>query len=248
MAKTDQKLIENGKRLDDREAEDFREIEIQINVVDQADGSAQVRFGNTEAISSVYGPRNLYPRFLQEPETGIIRYRYNMAPFSVTDRKRPGPGRRSIEISKVSRLAIEPATILDNFPKTVVDIFTEIIQADGSTRVTGINAASIALVLAGVPMKDMITSCSVGKIDDKLVVDLNGIEDNNSDADVAFAMMPNKGKITLLQMDGRVTKDELFTLLDMSVEKCKIVYEKQKEAIKKYYQKQKKIDDDKKKE
>jgi len=232
MVKTDDDLVVKGKRLDGRTLGDMRTVKMEIDVVERADGSARVVFGDTEAMCSVFGPRKLFPRFMQKPDTGIVRYRYNMAPFSVTDRKRPGPGRRGMEISKVSRLAFEAATILNDFPRTVVDVFTEIIQADGSTRVTGINAASIALAMAGIPMRDLVASCSVGKIGDDLIVDLNGLEDNNSEADIAVAMMPGKGKITLLQMDGRVTKDEMFKLLDTAVETCKQVYEMQKSAIK----------------
>ncbi len=238
MVKTDESLVVDGKRLDGRELTELRSVRMQVDVVERADGSAQVSFGDTEAISSVYGPRKLYPRFMQEPDTGIIRYRYNMAPFSVIDRKRPGPGRRGMEISKVSKLAFGPATFLDDFPRTVVDIFTEILQADGSTRVTGINAASIALVTAGIPMHDLVSACSVGKIGDSLIADLNGLEDNNSEADIAIAMMPTKGKVTLLQMDGRLTKEELFKLLDMGVEKCKKIYEMQKSVIKEMYKSQ----------
>jgi len=244
MAKTDDKLIVDGKRLDGRGLKDLRKIEMEMDVIEKANGSARVRFGDTEALSGVYGPRKLYPRFMQEEDTGILRYRYNMAPFSVIDRKRPGPGRRSMEISKVSKLAFEPSAILDDFPRTVVDVFTEVIQADGSTRVTGINAASIAMATAGVPMKDLVVACSVGKIDDELVVDLNGLEDNNSDADVAIAMMPTKSKVTLLQMDGRLTKDELFQLLDFAVENCSKVYERQKEVIKKYYESKRNLDEE----
>lgn len=235
MVKTDESLIVGGKRLDGRALDDMRPVKMEVNVIDRADGSAQASFGKTEAIVSVFGPRKLFPRFLQESDTGILRCRYNMAPFSVDDRKRPGPSRRSIEISKVARLAFEPATFLDEFPKTVVDIFIEIIKADGSTRVTGINAASIALAVAGVPMRDLVAACSVGKIDDQLIVDLNGIEDNNSDCDLAFAMMPSKKQVTLLQMDGRVTKEELFSLIDTAEKTCGKIYEMQKAAIKAAY-------------
>jgi exosome complex component RRP41 len=232
MAKTNDKLIVNGKRLDGRAFGDMRPITMRINAVDNADGSAQVSFGNTEAIVAVYGPRKLFPRFLQENDRGIMRYRYNMAPFSCTDRIRPGSSRRGTEISKTSRLAFEPVAFLNDFPTTVVDVFTEILQADGSTRVTGINAASMAIAVAGVPMRDLVAACSVGKIQGQLVADLNGIEDNNSEADVAVAMMPTKDRLTLLQMDGALTKDELFTLLDMARENCRRIYEMQKKAIK----------------
>jgi exosome complex component RRP41 len=228
-------LIIDGKRLDGRTAEELRPIKMKVDVISRANGSAEVRFGNTVAITAVYGPRALHPRHLQELEAGILRCRYNMAPFSVSDRKSPGPNRRSIEISKVTRLALEPAIFLKDFPKSTIDVFTEIIQADGSTRVTGINAASIALASAGIPMKDLVVACSVGKIDDTLVIDLNGEEDNNCRADVAFAMMPSKKKVTLLQMDGLLTKDELIKLLRLANESCEKIYELQKNTLREKY-------------
>lgn len=235
MGKKEVKLIVNGKRIDGRLADQLREIRMNVDVVSRADGSAQVSFGNTVAVCSVYGPKELYPKFLREPETGILRARYSMAPFSVDERKSPGPDRRSVELSKVTRLALEPAIFLEDFPKAVIDVFIEIIQADGSTRVTGINAASLALALAGVPMYDLVAACSVGKVDGILVVDLNGKEDNNSEADIAFAMLPSKNRITLLQMDGLLTKEEIKELLNMAKESCLKIYELQKQALREKY-------------
>lgn len=235
MVKTDDPLVVDGKRLDGRKMNELRKINIKLAPVERADGSAQISFGSTEAIVAAYGPKELYPRFMQEADTGIVRVRYNMAPFSVIDRKRPGPSRRAKEISKVLKFALQPALFLEDFPKVTIDVFIEILQADGSTRVTGLNGASLALAMSGVPMRDLVVSCSVGKIDGQLIADLNGIEDNNSDADVAFAMMPSKGLVTLLQMDGRVTKEELKNLLQMAKEKVEKIYEVQKKALKDHY-------------
>lgn len=235
MAKTNEKLIVNGKRKDGRKPDQLRNIKMEVDVVSRADGSSKVSFDNTVALAAAYGPRRLYPRFMQEQDTGILRCRYNMAPFSVDERKRPGTSRRGIEISKVTKHAFEPVIFLEEFPKATIDVFEEIIEADGSTRVTAINATSLALAEAGVKMRDLITACSVGKIDGTLVVDLNGIEDNNSEADIAFAMMPTKGKITLLQMDGLLTKDELMKLLKMAEESCKKIHEMQKKTLKEKY-------------
>ena len=234
-AKKDLKLIVDGKRLDGRKLDETRPFEMRVDLVASADGSSMVRFGSTIAIAAVHGPRELYPRFLQEQETGILRCKYNMAPFSVDDRKSPGPDRRSVELSKVMRLALEPALTLEDYSKATVDVFVEIIQADGSTRVTGINAASLALASAGIGMKDLVTSCSVGKIEGHLIVDLNGIEDNNSEADFAFAMMPTKKKITLMQMDGELTKDEFLKLLKSAKETCEKIYNTQVKTLKEKY-------------
>ena len=229
--KSDAELIIGGIRIDKRLPDQTREIKMKVGNILSANGSAEVSFGDTTALASVHGPRQLFPRHLQESQTGILRVRYNMAPFSVDERKSPGPDRRSTELSKVIRLALEPAVFLDDYPKVTVDGFVEIIQADGSTRVTGINALSLALATAGIPMKDLVAACSVGKISGTLIVDLNGEEDNNSESDVAVAMIPNRNLVTLLQMDGVLTKEELMHLLDLAKKTCKKIYEMQREAL-----------------
>jgi exosome complex component RRP41 len=234
--KTDQKMIVNGKRLDGRKPDETREIEMKVGIIPNANGSAQVRFGDTIAIAGVYGPRPLFPKHLQESDRAIIKCKYNMAPFSVDERIRPGPSRRAIEISKVTRLALEPALFLEDYPETVVDVYIQIIQADGSTRVTGINAASLALADAGVPMKDLIVALSGGKIDDTLILDLSGKEDNYSEADMPIAFLPRRKEITLLQMDGELTPQEIKSILKNVLKAGEEVYKKQKETLMKKYE------------
>jgi len=237
VMKTKEKLIVKGKRLDGRKPDELREIEMKVGVIPNANGSAQVMFGNTVAVAGVYGPRTVHPRHLQEYDRAIIKCRYNMAPFSVEDRARPGPSRRSSEITKVTRLALEPALFLKDYPKTAIDVYIEILQADGSTRVTGINAASLALADAGVPMKDLVVALSGGKIDDTIIVDLCGKEDNYSEADIPCALMPRRKEITLLQMDGRLKPEEVKTIIKNVLKAGEEVYEKQKDALKKRYEK-----------
>jgi len=235
--KTKEKLIVKGKRLDGRKPDEIREIEMKVGVIPNADGSAQVRFGNTIAMAGVYGPRELFPKHRQEADKAIIQCRYNMAPFSVDERKRPGPSRRAIEISKVTRLALEPALFLKDYPEMVVDVYIEILQADGSTRVTGINAASLALADAGVPMKDLVVALSGGKVDDTLVIDLCGKEDNYGKADIPIVFLPRKKEITLLQMDGQLTVQEVKNIIKNVLKAGETVYKKQKEVLKKKYSK-----------
>jgi exosome complex component RRP41 len=235
--KSEGKLIVKGKRLDGRLPEDLRPVEMKLDIVSRANGSAHVSFGNTVVVTSVFGPKEIFPKHLQEPDTGILKCRYNMAPFSVDDRKRPGPGRRSIEISKVTRLALEPAIFLEGFPNAGIEVYTEVLQADGSTRIAGINSASLALADAGIPMRDLVTACSVGKIDGVIVADIAGDEDKTGEADVAFAMMPNKGLVTLLQMDGILTKEEFKKVLKLAESCCKKIYQKQKNVLKEKYKK-----------
>ncbi|HDN63019.1 MAG TPA: exosome complex exonuclease Rrp41, partial [Candidatus Bathyarchaeota archaeon] len=112
------------------------------------------------------------------------------------------------------------------------DIFIEVLQADGGTRCASITAASIALADAGIPMRDMVVACAAGKVDGHIVLDLNDIEDKNGEADMPLAMMPNKGLITLLQMDGLVTQEEFKQMLELAMEGCNLIYQIQKKALK----------------
>ena len=235
VMKTDEKLIVKGKRMDGRKPLELRDIEMKVGVIPNANGSAEVRFGKTVAIAGVYGPRALFPKHRQKADTAIIQVRYNMAPFSVNDRAYPGPSRRSTEISKVTRLALEPALFLEDYPETVVNVYIEILQADGSTRVTGINAASLALADAGVPMRDLIVAVSGGKIDGTIILDLCGKEDNYSEADVPIAFLPRKKIISLLQMDGQLTPKEIKTIIKEQIKVGEKIYEKQKEVLNKKY-------------
>jgi exosome complex component RRP41 len=160
-----------------------------------------------------------------------------MAAFSVEDRKRPGPDRRSREISKVISEALENIILLEKFPRASIDVNIEILDAEAGTRCAGLTAAAVALVDAGIPMKDIPVSCAAGKIDGEVVLDLGKEEDNFGDADLPIAIAPRTGEILLLQMDGHLTQKEFDKALDLAIKGCKIIAELQKKAILEKYQK-----------
>jgi exosome complex component RRP41 len=223
-------FFKDGLRLDGRAADQIRPIKIEVGVLSRADGSCYSEMGGNKVIAAVYGPREVHPRHLQEVTRAIVRYRYNMASFSVEERKRPGPDRRSYELSKVSREALEPVILTSYFPRSVIDVFVEVLQADAGTRTAGINAASVALADAGIPMKSMISACAAGKVADTLILDPMKEEDNFGQADMPLAMTP-AGEITLLQMDGRLSQEEFRKALVMAMNGCREVYELQRKSL-----------------
>lgn len=222
------------KRFDSRDWEELRPIEAKVGVIPRADGSAMFRQGSTIAYAAVYGPRELFPKFLQNPEKGILRCNYNMLPFSGHgERVKPGGSRRSKEISLVTEKALLPVLNLKEFPNTTVDVFIELPQTDAGTRCAGINAASLALADAGLEMLDLVCAVAVGKVGDKLLVDLTYDEEAFEPAtDIPIAVLPNLKKISLLQMDGQIEKEELRQCLKMAFKACEKIYRIQVEALK----------------
>jgi exosome complex component RRP41 len=158
-----------------------------------------------------------------------------MSPFSTDTRKSPAPSRRETEISKVIREALEPALILEDYPRAAIDVFIEVLQADGGSRCAGITAASVALADAGINMRDMVSACAAGKVDDKIVIDINDTEDKEGGADMPVAFMPNLKKITLLQLDGELTPEQFNTCLDEGIRGCMKVYEIQRSSLMEKY-------------
>ena len=226
------------KRFDGRKFDETRKIEAKVGVIKRAVGSAFFKIGYTEAYAAVYGPRPLHPKFLQNPQKGVLRVNYNMMPFSgCGDRIRPGGNRRSKEISMVIEKALLPVLDLTEFPNAVVDVFIELPQTDAGTRCAGICAAAMALADAGLIMKDMVASIAIGVLDGTVVADVNYDEEayEGEVADIPVAILPNSGKVTLLQMDGEIPKEKLKEALEMAKKVCSKIYEVQKTALKEKY-------------
>ena len=234
--KSDVILFENGKRLDGRKPDELREVKIEAGVLHRAEGSCYLEWGSNKVIAAVYGPREAIPRHTQNPLRAIVNARYNMAAFSVEDRKRPGPDRRSREISKVISEALENVILLERFPRASIDVNIEVLDAEAGTRCAGLTAAAVALADAGIPMRDIPVACAAGKIENQVVLDLGKEEDNFGAADLPVAISPRTGDVLLLQMDGHLTLDEFDKALDLAIKGCRIVSDIQKKALLEKYQ------------
>ena len=223
------------ERDDGRRFDELRPIKVEAGVLKRADGSCYIEWGKNKVYAAVYGPKEVLPRHLEQNDRAILRCRYNMAPFSVEERKRPGPDRRAVEIGKVMQGALEPAILMHYYPKSMIEISVEVVQANAGTRCAGITAASVALADAGIPMRDLVPACASGKVSGGIILDLAKEEDNEGEADLPVAIIPRLNQITLLQMDGKLTEEELENAINLAIKGCKEVYELQVDALKRKY-------------
>lgn len=235
MTQTRNLIDANGKRTDGRGIDELREVKITVGTVKNADGSAFIEFGKNKILAAVYGPREVHPKHMAQSDRCVLRCRYHMSPFSTDTRKNPAPSRREIEISKVMREALEPAVMLEDYPRAAIDVFVEVLQSDGGSRCAGITAAAVALADAGINMRDLVAACAAGKVDEKIVLDINDTEDKEGGADMPVAYMPRLEQVTLLQLDGNLSPDQFGECIDKAIVGCKMVYEIQKQALMQKY-------------
>ncbi|CAO2835528.1 unnamed protein product [Amaranthus hypochondriacus] len=213
-----------GLRLDGRRPLEMRQLRAEIGVVSKADGSAVFEMGNTKVIAAVYGPREVENKSQQINDQALVRCEYTMANFSTGDRvRKPKGDRRSTEISMVIRQTMESCIMTNLMPRSQIDIFVQVLQADGGTRSACINAATLALADAGIPMRDLVTSCSAGYLSTTPLLDLNYVEDSAGGPDITVGLLPKLDKVSLLQMDSKLPLDTFESVMQLAIEGCKAI-------------------------
>ncbi|CAN6469405.1 unnamed protein product [Victoria cruziana] len=194
-----------GLRLDGRRAMEMRQLRAEIGIIARADGYAAFEMGNTKVIAAIYGPREVQNKSLQVNDQALVRCEYNMANFSTGDRNRKPKGdMRSTEISLVIRQTMEECILTHLMPRSQIDIFVQVLQADGGTRSACINAATLALQMQGFQY-------------------LNYIEDSAGGLDVTFGVLTKLEKVTLLQMDSKLPMDICENVMELAIAGCKAV-------------------------
>ncbi|GJP35928.1 hypothetical protein CLOM_g4447, partial [Closterium sp. NIES-68] len=105
------------------------------------------------------------------------------------------------------------------------------LQADGGTRSACINAATLALCHAGIPMRDLATSCASGYLNATPLLDLNYVEDSGGGPDVTVGYLPSSDKISLLQMDAKLQMETFEEVVKLAVTGCKAIAHRMRQVL-----------------
>ncbi|XP_033327195.1 exosome complex component Ski6 [Megalopta genalis] len=199
----------NGLRSDGRRAVELRQIRVRMGVFGQADGSAYIEHGNTKVLATVYGPhqpRGSTGRSSSKVTKGIVNCQYSMAVFSLSsgERKRkPRGDRKSQERSLQLKHAMEAIIHLELYPRSQIDIYVEVLQVDGSEYCASVNAATLALIDAGIPIKNYAVGCTITLCcvdEDKTLgtglLDANYIEECAPGVTLSIVALPDSDSIS----------------------------------------------------
>lgn len=136
-----------------------------------ADGSAYLEQGQTKVLAIVHGPHEVTRRSDALHDKALIECELHNTPFSGFDRKkRRTTDRAALEMALAVRQTFEAAIMRHLYPRTQIDIQLYVLQTDGSALPAVINVTSLALVDAGIALKEMVTACSVALLDDTAVL------------------------------------------------------------------------------
>ncbi len=218
-------ILKNKKRIDGRGLSDVRPIMCEVGILPRVHGSALFTRGETQAIvTTTLGTSDDEQRI--ESLEGLQRQRfmlhYNFPPFSVGETGRIGTGRREIGHGKLAWRAINSSLpSKESFPYTF-RIVSEITESNGSSSMATVCGASLALMDAGVPIKEPVAGIAMGLIkegdDFSVLSDILGDEDHLGDMD--FKVAGTKDGITSLQMDIKIT-GITFEIMEKALKQAK---------------------------
>lgn len=119
---------------------------------------------------------------------------------------------------------------------TIIIISNQILQSDGGNYSVCVNAATLAVIDAGIPMRDYVCACTVGFVDETPLADLCYAEEGGGVSSLALALLPRGGQIALLQMDARLHQDHLDLLIEAAMTACKGVSKLLDEVVRRHLQ------------
>lgn len=221
-------LSDQGFRVDGRKPHEPRKIACKLGVFRQTDGSAYIEQGNTKVLAAVYGPHEIRgTRGKQRSlhDAAYINCQYSMATFSTGERKRrPRGDRKSQEMSLHLQQTFEAAILTSLYPRSQIDIFVEVLQADGGNYSACVNAATLALIDAGIPMKDYVCACTAGFANDQPLVDISYTEETLGGPQLNLAVLPKTEHIVLMEMTSKLHVDNLNKVLEAAIKGCKDIH------------------------
>ncbi|MBU6447809.1 polyribonucleotide nucleotidyltransferase, partial [Patescibacteria group bacterium] len=237
-------ILEKERRVDGRKLDETRVVTCEVGVLPRTHGSALFTRGETQVLTTVTlgskGDEQLLDG-MEDVEGTVKRYihHYNMPGYSVGEvAPVRGPGRREIGHGALAERALEPVIpAQEEFPYTM-RLVSEAIMSNGSTSMASTCGSTLALMDAGVKIREMIGGVAMGLVLDtesgkfKVLTDIAGIEDFNGHMD--FKVTGNENGITAMQMDVKtkgITKDILAQALQQAKPGRLHILSKMKEAI-----------------
>lgn len=192
-------LSPEGLRVDGRRSKELRKLKSRMGLL-ECDGSAYLQLGNTKVIVQCHGPQSLRR---EAPELTVEFEISSFAGSSMANRGRKS--RELLELANVVQRTFRPLLLNVHGSRSGIHLHIHVLQSDGGILACALNACCLALIDAGIPLLDFVSSVSVGMVTPKgskpeSILDLNYIEENQEVPNVTIGIMRSTGKIAVMQV------------------------------------------------
>uniref|UniRef100_A0A224XVA1 Putative exosome complex component RRP41 n=1 Tax=Panstrongylus lignarius TaxID=156445 RepID=A0A224XVA1_9HEMI len=221
-------LNDQGLRIDGRRANELRLIRCKLGIYNHTDGSAYLEQGNTKVIAAVYGPREMRSSRKSKilHDSAYLNCQYSMTTFSTTERRNRNRGdKKTTEMTINLHQALSSVIRLELMARSEINVFVEVLQADGGNYSAAVNAATLALIDAGIPLREYVIACTASLGNGNVpMVDISHLEENIGGPTLTVAMLPLSKQIALMEMSQRFHVNFLEDVLKQAQKGCEDIY------------------------
>ncbi|XP_018017233.1 exosome complex component RRP41 [Hyalella azteca] len=226
-------LSNEGLRQDGRTTTCLRAMKCKLGLYDRPNGSAFMQMGNTQVLASVYGPKEARS---VKSTTGlgecVVTCAVSRVAACSAERLRKPRDQRTRATSNLVAGALQAAVRGSKYAGSQIDVFVQVIQADGGVTACCINAACLALLHAGIEVNDYVTACTASAVPTAAhtstqtcaLVDACQSESSGG-CEVTVAMLPNKQRIVALHTCHPLHQSQFDAVLDMALFGCQQLYQ-----------------------
>ncbi|CAI5731852.1 unnamed protein product [Hyaloperonospora brassicae] len=242
-----------GLRADGRRSHEVRRIRTRFGLFSRVDGSSYYEQGNTKVVAVVYGPRELRAASMSSSSGGggaavvgtgagdavgntqpraVVNCEFTQAAFATSERKaQRSSDRRKLEMSLAVKQIFEACIQTQLYARSQIDIFVQVLHADGGELSASINAITLALIDAGIALNDFVVASSAGYLQQTMLCDLSYAEEVARAPQMVVALNPRSQKLNLLQMECKLPLELFESLMEVATEGCNQIYDLLQNAV-----------------
>jgi exosome complex component RRP41 len=215
-----------GLRVDGRRPGEVRRVSASLGCMPTFDGSALLELGGTRVLATVSGPRRVARRGEAEEDACLISVSFTQAPFATSERRvRRAGDRKLVEACGALRQSFEAAVQTRLYPRSEISVSVHVLAGDGGALVAALNAGTLALIDAGIAMRDFVAAASALHVGGRTLLDPSAAETQGGAPELLVATLPSTGALVMTTMDSRLPADAFQPLLEAAVGAAGIIYE-----------------------
>ncbi|CAI2380278.1 unnamed protein product [Moneuplotes crassus] len=210
-------------RANGRKLQDIRAIDISMNPIKYADGSATFKIGNTSVVAYVQGPHEILSKKGKYTDKGILNVKFFMTNFSTPQHKtNVKKNIRMTEFGNLLKSVFEGVILLKNYQNSQIDLHICVLENDGGYKSAAFNAATLALVDAGISLSQYVVSMNSGFLESFTpAIDLQQTEEKKHNCDFLISYLPKTKKIAFIELDSKkLSIKEVNSLVELAIEGC----------------------------
>ncbi|KAL2314327.1 Exosome complex component ski6 [Schizosaccharomyces pombe] len=220
-----------GLRNDGRRWDEMRNFQCRIGIEPSENGSAFIELGNTKVLCIVDGPSEPVIKSKARADRAFVNVEINIASFSTIDVKKRFKSDRRIQLQCLAlQNTFEEIIQTELYPRSQISVYLHVLQDDGAVMASCINATTLALIDAGIPVKDFVCCSTAGIVESDMLLDLNSLEESALSW-LTVAVLGNIKKVVYMQLETSMHLDYLESVMNMAIAGSEHIYNTMQSAV-----------------